>query len=254
MATLYEDLFDIEKRPGAGLGLWTKAVKRQLDRVRAANYRHRLHHTPNEEEKQEDPDAEPTLQAEVYFLCLGIRRILLFHDLFEKKTSDPRLTEARAEFEAAAPNAKRFRDFFEHLGEYLLDTPSKHVKFPGRAAPRLQSYWDCDNVLVVMGPHDMDVTLAAVAAIELGEASGAVWDEHMKRSRAEQSTLPPPDDGVPRVIELTFGRSAIIGTPESPPEVTSGVLLAVRLREADREELPNENWRTTAGQGFADPN
>jgi hypothetical protein len=50
----YEHLFDIEKRPGAGVGL---AVEMQLERVREANYRHRLHHSPNEQKKQEDPDA-----------------------------------------------------------------------------------------------------------------------------------------------------------------------------------------------------
>ena len=38
----FVDLFDIEKRPGAGLELWTFALEMQLQRVRDANFRHRL--------------------------------------------------------------------------------------------------------------------------------------------------------------------------------------------------------------------
>ncbi len=134
MNIAYEDLFDIEKRPGAGVGLWTRAVEMQLERVREANYRHRLHHGPNEQEKQDDPDAERRLHADVYFLALAIRRVLLFHDVFTKQVDDKRLRQARTKFNASAPKAKELRDFYEHLDEYLLDSPAKHVKFPG--APR----------------------------------------------------------------------------------------------------------------------
>ncbi|MFZ1925225.1 MAG: hypothetical protein WAU42_03680, partial [Solirubrobacteraceae bacterium] len=71
----FEDLFDIEKRPGAGVGLWTRAVELQLERVREANYLHRLHNSPSETERQDNPDAERWLHADVYFLALAIRRV-----------------------------------------------------------------------------------------------------------------------------------------------------------------------------------
>src|ERR1700694_2775830 len=159
MSVPYEDLFDIEKRPGAGLSLWTKAVETQLARVRDANYRHRLHNSPNEAAKREDPDAERHLHADVYFLALAIRRVLLFHDALVKQVDDQRLAEVRAIFDARAPGAKRLRDFYEHLDEYLLDSPAKHVKVPGRIAPMLFSRWDCDNVVVRFGKLEIDVTL-----------------------------------------------------------------------------------------------
>jgi hypothetical protein len=54
----YLDLFDIEQRPGSGLGLWTAVVERQLERVKEANYRHRLHLSPVESEREEHPEAE----------------------------------------------------------------------------------------------------------------------------------------------------------------------------------------------------
>lgn len=154
----YEDLFDIEKRPGAGVGLWARAVEMQLERVREANYSHRLHHSPNEQQKREDPDAERRLHADVYFLALAIRRVLLFHDVFAKQVDDERLRRLRAKFDANAPKAKELRDFYEHLDEYLLDRPAKHVKFAGRAAPVLLCRWDCDNVIVRFGEREIDVT------------------------------------------------------------------------------------------------
>jgi hypothetical protein len=235
---VYEDLFDIEKRPGAGVGLWTRAVEIQLERVREANYRHRLNHSPNEQEKREDPDAECLLHTDVYFLALAIRRVLLFHDVFAKQVNDQRLSQARAKFDASAPTAKDLRDFYEHLDEYLLDSPRKHVKFPGRAAPVLVSRWDCDNVIVRFGEREIDITLAAVAAIELGHTSEALWDEHLERiKRKNPAPDPPPaDDGIARVLAVTMGVSTIIGGEDEGHVQHTGTLLGVEVRGTD----PNE--------------
>lgn len=239
MSVVYEELFDIEKRPGAGVALWTKAVEHQLERVREVNYRHRLHHSPNAVEKRKDPDAERHLHADVYFLALAIRRVLLFHDALAKQVQDVRLAQARQAFTKAAPNAKDLRDFYEHLDEYLLDHPKKHLNIIGRAAPVLLSRWDSDNVVVAFGPLRMDVTIAALAAIELGRASEVIWDRHLDCIKREQHNEDPPptDDGIPRTIELTFGLSTVIGGDDNPPEITTGVLLGTRVREATDEEM-----------------
>lgn len=236
----YQDLFDIERRPGAGVSLWTQAVEHQLKRVREVNYRHRLHHSPSIEEKREDPDAEWQLHAELYFLVLAIRRALLFHDALAKQVNDSRLREARGKFIAEAPRAAEFRNFYEHLDQYLLDDPRKHVAIPGRAAPVLTCRWDCDNVVVAFGSLRMDVTLAALAAIELGKTSSLVWDQHLERVKAEEpaADLPESDDGIPRRMELTLGVSTVIeGEDESAPCVRTGTLLGVGVREATPEEI-----------------
>jgi len=235
MDIAYEDLFDVEKRPGAGVGLWTRAVEMQLDRVRDANYRHRLHHSPNEQEKQEDPDAERRLHADVYFLALAIRRVLLFHDVFAKQVADESLGEARAKFNASTPNAKELRDFYEHLDEYLLDSPAKHMKFTGRAAPVLVLRWDCDNVVARFGEREIDVTRAAIAAIELGRESEARWDEHLERLKRENPSPDPPpvDDGIARVMSITMGVSTVIGGDDEGHVQHTGTLLSVEVREAD---------------------
>lgn len=231
----YEDLFDIEKRPGAGVGLWRKAVELQLERVRQTNYGHRLHNSPDEQGRQEDPNAEWRLHSDVYFLSLAIRRVLLFHDVLAKQVDDERLREARARFDAKAPRAKQLRDFYEHLDEYLLDSPKKHVKLQGRAAPVLVCRWDCDNVLVRFGEQEIDVTLAALAAIELGQASEAVWDEQFERIRSENPSPDPPpvDDGIARVLAVTMGVSTIIGGEDEGHVQHTGTLLGVEVREVD---------------------
>ncbi len=236
MTIAYEDLFDIEKRPGAGVGLWRWALELQLERVREANYSHRLHNSPNEQEQQDDPDAERRLHADVYFLALAIRRVLLFHDLLSKRVDDSRLQQARARFDTAA-KVKELRDFYEHLDEYLLDSPKKHVKFPGRAAPVLYCRWDCDNVVVSFGENEIDITLAAVAAIELGRESEALWDEHLEWIKRENPSPDPPptNDGIARVLAVTMGLSTVIGGEDEGHIKHTGTLLGVEVREADAD-------------------
>lgn len=235
MEVAFEDLFDVEKRPGAGVGLWTRTVDTQLERVRDANYRHRLHHSANEQEQRDDPDAERRLHADVYFLALAIRRVVLFHDVFARQVDDERLRRARAKFDTAAPKAKELRDFYEHLDEYLLDSPAKHVKFPGRAAPVLVCRWDCDNVIVRFGEREIDVTLAALAAIELGRESESLWNEHLERIKRESPSPDPPpaDDGIARVLAVTMGVSTIIGGQDEGRVQHTGTLLGVEVREAN---------------------
>ena len=234
-AVAYEDLFDIEKRPGAGVGLWTRAVELQLERVRQANYSHRLHNSQNEKEQEDDPDAERRLHADVYFLALSIRRVLLFHDVLAEHVEDARLRHARGKFDASAPKAKELRDFYEHLDEYLLDSPRKHVKFEGRAAPMLHLRWDCDNVVVSFGECEVDITLAAVAVIELGRESEALWNEHLERLKRENLSLEPPptDDGIARVLAVTMGVSTTIGGEDEGHIKHTGVLLNVEVREVE---------------------
>jgi len=236
--TRFEDLYDVEKRPGAGVELWTAAVKLQLERVSDANLRHRRHHLPDPDEQRDDPDAEQQLHADVYFLCLAVRRVLLFHELLARTVSDARLAKARKRFDSLASDAKRFRDFYEHLDEYLMDSESKHVKIPGRAAPVLHSRWDRGNVVVSFGGMRFDVTAAALAAVELGEASRAVWTEHLEALKASRPREPdPPDDGVPRMLYTTFGVSAKIGGDDEGVQKISGTLLDVGVRECTPEEL-----------------
>ncbi len=238
----YRDLFDIEQRPGAGLGLWTGVLERQLERVRDANYRHRLHHSPVASERREDPGAEDELHGEVYFLVLAIRRVMLFADVLAGQVEDRELDAALTRFRREAPGAREMRNLFEHVDEYLLDRPGKHMKrLEGRVSPVLICRWDADNVVVAYGPERFDATLAATAAIKLGRTALGIWEQALERTKAAGSEEPVPseDDGVPRALQVQIGVATII-EGGGGPQVNTGRLRGIRVREitqAEAEEL-----------------
>ena len=235
----YDDLFDIEQRPGGGIRLWTVQLRRQLERVRDANYRYRLSQTPDDDARQEDPGVEDELHGEVYFLVLTVRRVLLFVEALERQVDDPRLSEALEFFHREAPGVSQVRNLFEHVDEYLLDRPGKHMKqIEGRISPVLICRWDADNVVVAYGPGRFDVTLAADAGIRLGETALAVWEAELDRAKAEADDEPVPDtdDGIPRAIQIEIGAYTIIERSGGGPEVNSGRLRAVRVREISEAE------------------
>lgn len=240
----YEDLFDIENRPGAGVQLWGKAVEDQIERVVIAGNHHRQNnapdgvHIPNGERLEPDPEAERRLHTEVYFLALSIRRVLLFHEAISKQISDARLSQARASFVAAAPEARDFRDFFEHLDEYLLGSgrAQREGRIAGRISPVLRLRWGHANVVVDFGGATLDVTAAGAAAVKLAEATGEVWEQYLDKAR-EKATEIPPDDGVQRMLELTQSTSTVIGSEDEGHVVTTGVLLGVEVRPARPDEI-----------------
>lgn len=240
----YEDLFDIENRPGAGVRLWGKAVEDQIQRVVIAGNRHRQNHAPDGvhipegERLEHDPDAERRLHTEVYFLALAIRRVILFHEAISEQIADTRLAQARAAFVAAAPQAKDFRDFFEHLDEYLLGLgrAQREGRVAGRISPILRLRWGQANVVVDFGGATLDVTAAGEAACELAETTGEVWEEY--RDRALRRTADePPEDGIPRVLEVTTSTSTVIGGEDEGYVVTTGILLGVDVRPARPDEI-----------------
>jgi hypothetical protein len=243
----YEDLFDIENRPGAGVQLWGKAVEDQIQRVVIAGNRHRQNHAPDGvhipegERLDHDPDAERRLHTEVYFLALAIRRVLLFHEAISEQISDTRLAQARATFVAAGSQAKDFRDFFEHLDEYLLGSgrAQQDGRVAGRISPILRLRWGQANVIVDFGGTTLDVTAAGEAACKLAEATRKVWEEY--RDKALNTTgEEPPDDGVPRNLEVTTSTSTVIGGEDEGYVITTGILLGVNVRLTRPEEIQAE--------------
>jgi hypothetical protein len=224
-------------------------VERQLERVKDANYRHRLHLCPGEDVREDHPEAEAELHGEVYFLVLAIRRVMLFADALAKQVDDEKLTVALAQFTQQAPRAREVRNLFEHVDEYLLDTPGKHMKrVRGRVAPVLISRWDADNVVIAYGEERFDVTLAAVASIELGKSALEVWTGELERVKSvkEREEVPSEDDGILRAMEVEIGASTVIEGGEDGPEIRTGRLLDVRLREIDKQEA--ERLRAREGR------
>jgi hypothetical protein len=228
-----EDLFDTEQRPGAGTRLWSKAVAMQYDRVVDANYRHRRSNEPEAAEADKDETAESQLHVDVYFLALAIRRVLRFHDAIAKQIDDPRLAAAREQFQKTAWPAKDFRDFWEHLDEYLVGTGRRQAsgEVSGRISPVLYLRWDADNVAVRFGDTTMDITVAAQAASELAGVTGDVWEECLEQTRGSSQEEPPTDDGIDRWLQVRKSISTVIGGPDEGLQVSTGVLRDVRVTE-----------------------
>jgi hypothetical protein len=116
---------------------------------------------------------------EAHFVVIAIRQLLRSQEVYLKQTGDHRLAKARATFDAAVPHAKTFRDFLEHIDDYLrdrgklqdegsvalgLEMVAVHERATGRVALRF-------------GDHELDLDEAADAALVLAEATAEVWFE-----------------------------------------------------------------------------
>jgi hypothetical protein len=70
--------------------------------------------------------------------------------------------------------------------------------------------WGQANVVVDFGGATLDVTAAGEAAVKLAEATGQVWEEYREKA-LRKTAEEPPNDGVPRMLELTTSVSTVIG-------------------------------------------
>jgi hypothetical protein len=71
---------------------------------------------------------------------------------------------------------------------------------------------------------------------ELAEATGEVWAGY--RDRALRRTADePPDDSIPRVLEITTSASTVIGGEDEGYVVTTSILLGVDVRPARPDEI-----------------
>lgn len=180
-------LMDLGVKASAGMVHWGTAVRLQLERAREArdqdrdNMRHtnvEMQRTPVGEQMPPEPfpEAHRRLHIDTYFLVLAIRNVLRFHDAIQKQLNDAELRRARADFDRRAPNAKDFRDLYEHLDAYIS---GKGRQAPGyAAAPVLALSWTEDTLHVrFVGHPDLDVIEAGEAAIELAQITARAWFE-----------------------------------------------------------------------------
>lgn len=100
--------------------LWADAIDAQV--VRIAETREALRQQkPVGPQTIQDMDLGARLNWEAYFLVLAIRQLLHTHEECLRQTGDPRVREAGAEFDAAVPHARQFRNILEHMHEYFRD-------------------------------------------------------------------------------------------------------------------------------------
>jgi hypothetical protein len=118
--------------------IWADAIDTQW--VRVVETREALRRLPPfGQSPPEETQLQGRLTWEAHLLVIAIRQLLRTQEAYFKETRDHRLVEARAEFDAAVPHAKDFRDFLEHLDDYLRGTGKRQGE-TGTSRPVLTSW------------------------------------------------------------------------------------------------------------------
>lgn len=165
--------------------IWADAIQTQCSRVLEA--REALINLPSlgkttQEEKHQDQMAV-RLTWEAHFLVIAIRHLLRTHQAYLSRTGDHRLVSAGAEFEAAVPHAKDFRDFLEHIDLYLRDEGNLQKTGDVATGVDLVVHWGrrTGRVTLEFGDHLLDLRDATEAALALAEVSTEIWTEYVMK-------------------------------------------------------------------------
>jgi hypothetical protein len=166
--------------------IWADAIETQW--IRVVETREALRQLPPfDDATPEVNELQGRLTWEAHFLVIAIRQLLRTHEAFLKQTGDHRLVRARAEFDAAVPHAKDFRDFLEHLDRYLRDEGDLQKRGDVATGVDLVVHWgrQTGRVTLGFGDHLLDLGDAAEAAHPLAEVTAAVWFDHVMKGMAE---------------------------------------------------------------------
>jgi hypothetical protein len=135
----------------------------------------------------DEKQLEGRLTWEAHFLVIAIRQLLRTQEAYLKQSGDHRLVKARAEFDAAVPHAKDFRDFLEHLDVYLRDEGNLQKTGDAATGVDLVVRWgrQTGRVTLGFGDHLLDLGDATDAARPLAEVTATVWFEHVMKGMEE---------------------------------------------------------------------
>jgi hypothetical protein len=160
--------------------LWHDAIYAQWTRI--AEVRDDLRALPPYRDVSPDElRMAARLHWEAHFLVIAIRNLLRDQELFLKQTRDHRLNKARAAFDAAVPHAKTFRDFLEHLDEYLRDRGKLQCEGTVALGLEMEAVHErtTGRVMLRYGDHELDLGEASTAALALAKVTAEVWFERM---------------------------------------------------------------------------
>ncbi len=214
-------LLDLGVRPSAGMNHWGASVRTQLKRVREArdellsDSRRSADHNArqiNGEDvgplpEAEHPEADHRLHMDTHFLVIAMRNVLRDHDAITKRMeSSDRLVKVKAEFMKTAPSVTDFRNFYEHLDEYIAGTGNaqKSGEIEGPASPQLHLSWTRDVLGVRFGSLHLDVIKAAEAAAKLADDTFDIWHTAIRKQQSEQ----PSGEG--ENLSITMSVSTVI--------------------------------------------
>lgn len=165
------NLHALGREAGAGAPIWSRVIADELRRHDDA----RAQYLTNEA-RMEDWDR---FCGSGLVIAIAIGQVLGLERRVRSLTGDPRLAQARANFDAAVPNAEPLRDLVAHLADYavgsgLRQTTGANARHGAPIAERNVKpliYWTNtgDSYLVVAG-QQLILHRAATAAIALADA------------------------------------------------------------------------------------
>jgi hypothetical protein len=154
----------------AGPGYWGHAIVTQWRRVLDAG---RDREQASSKDQRDYIAAYHRLVFDSHFLVVAIRQLLHMQESILEQTGDANLKVARTKFDQAVPQVSDFRNFLEHLNEYLLNCG--WLQKDGRVGqdPSLDVvYLDSDDyVFMRFDEFHLELHTATDAALELGTAS-----------------------------------------------------------------------------------
>jgi hypothetical protein len=168
---------------GAGTTIWARAVQDNLE----------LHESARKRFAANDADLESweRLHATALTLVVAIDQVLAFERRVRRLTGDAELARARDRFDAVRPDAEALRDLVAHLDAYAVGE-GKRQRGEGKPPAISQKYvsmlisWsDAEGTTVNVGMEQLNLQMAAKAAIELARVVERVRVDHLKRAGHE---------------------------------------------------------------------
>jgi hypothetical protein len=158
--------------------LWGDAIDAQWVRINEA--REDLRSLPPfRDTTMEEVRIVYRLTREAHFLLIAIRQLLMAQEWCVEQTGDERLVRARAAFNAAVPHAWDFRDFLEHLDDYLRNRGNLQAKVGHGVDLVVEHERRTGRLTLELGSYQLDVDGAAGAALELAEVTVDVWGDYV---------------------------------------------------------------------------
>jgi hypothetical protein len=167
---------------GAGAAIWARAVRDVLA----------LHESARELFAADTANRETweRLHATALMLVVAVDQILTFEHRVRGLTGDAELQKARARFDVVGADAEGLRDLIAHLDEYAI---GKGQRQTGKLNPALKDlyletfiYWtDGGGTIVNLGDQQLDLRVAAEAAIDLAQVIERVRTKHLERVERE---------------------------------------------------------------------
>lgn len=155
---------------------WSSVVELQLRRIESGAEALRDHEPHPEHVDPFDGFAASMthghgiVDADVYFLLIAVRHLLELGDHYAERFDRDCVRDARAEFEAEAPDAKNMRDVLSHLTEYAVRKGKrKQFKADGQASIQVGLDHARGEYDVRAGVLHVEVRRTARAAITLAQ-------------------------------------------------------------------------------------